>query len=243
MNVKIIISLISKAAMKVSEKEKATTKRQNQRKVLDKFIDRPVKLLIKYNVSPNFLSYIGFTCSIAAAFFISIRGLHFPIWWAWIAPFLMFWAGAFDVFDGEVARRTGHISKAGAFLDSNLDRLSDAVIILSLIFGKLIDYLWGYILLFLVIMISYVRARAENEGIEMKGIGFMERAERLIILWFAFITESWIYYLSYLIYGSHFELFFPIFIIIYTGLLIFTILQRILYSFKSLHKIDKEKSK
>lgn len=243
MNVKFIISLISKAAMKVSEKEKVNTKRQNQRKLLDKFIDRPVKLLIKHNVSPNTLSLIGFIFSIATAFFISIEGLHYPIWWAWIGPFFMFWAGAFDVFDGEVARRTDHNSKAGAFIDSNLDRLSDAVIILSLILGKLIDYLWGYILLFLVIMISYIRTRAENEGIEMKGIGFMERAERLIILWFAFITESWIYYLSKLIYGSHFRLFFPIFMIIYTGLLIFTILQRILYSFKSLHKIDKEKSK
>jgi len=252
MNVKIIISLIRKATMKVSEKEKANTKRQNQRKLLDRFIDRPVNLLIKHNVSPNSLSFIGFVFSIAAAFFISIGGiygrlgLYYPsnaIWSAWIVPFLMFWAGAFDVFDGEVARRTGHNSKAGAFLDSNLDRLSDAVIILGMIFGNLIDYLWGYILLFLVIMISYIRARAENEGIEMKGIGFMERAERLIILWFGFITEFWIYYLSKLIYGSHFKLFFPIFIIIYTGLLVFTILQRLLYSFKSLHEIDKEKLK
>ncbi len=243
MNVKIIIFLNSKAAIKMSEKEKANTKRQNQRNLLDKFIDHPVRLLIKHNVSPNSLSFIGFIFSIAAAFFISIGGLHFPIWSAWIVPFLMFWAGAFDVFDGEVARRTGHNSRAGAFLDSNLDRLSDAVIILGLIFGNLIDYLWGYILLFLVIMISYIRARAENMGIEMKGVGFMERAERLIILWFAFITESWIYYLSNLIYGTHFKLFFPIFIIIYTGLLVFTILQRLLYSFKSLHEIDKEKLK
>ncbi|MFW9946983.1 MAG: CDP-alcohol phosphatidyltransferase family protein [Candidatus Odinarchaeota archaeon] len=227
----------------MSEKEKVSTKRQNQRKILDKFIDRPVKLLIKHNVSPNSLSIIGFIFSMATALFISIEGLHYPIWWAWIGPFLMFWAGAFDVFDGEVARRTGHNSQAGAFLDSNLDRISDAVIILSLIFGKLINYLWGYILLFLIIMISYIRARAENMGIEMKGIGFMERAERLIILWFAFIIESWIYYLSYLIYGSPFELFFPTFIIVYAGLLIFTILQRVLYSFKFLHKIDKEKSK
>ena len=226
----------------MSEKEELNSKRKNQRATLDRFIDRPVKYLIKHNLTPNRLSYLGFLFSIGVAFFLALGFLH-NIWLAWTIPFLMFWAGAFDIFDGEVARRTGHNSKAGAFLDSNLDRLSDAVIILSLIFGKLIDYLWGYILLFLVIMISYIRARAENEGIEMKGIGFMERAERLIILWFAFIIESWIHYLSKLIYGSHFTLFFPIFMIIYTGLLVFTILQRILYSFKSLHKIDKEKSK
>jgi phosphatidylglycerophosphate synthase len=227
------------------EEEKAITKRQNQRRILDKFIDRPVKFLIKKNLSPNFLSYIGFLFSVSTAFFIYIGALHFPIWLAWIVPFLMFWAGAFDVFDGEVARRTGHHSRAGAFLDSNLDRLSDTIIILSLTFGnytpKLIDYLSGYIILFLIIMISYIRARAENEGVDMKGVGFMERAERLIIMWLAFIAEFWIFYLSTL-YGFPFRWFFPIFAFVFIGLLSLTILQRFLYSLKSLRKIDEKET-
>lgn len=224
----------------MNEKEKAIIKRQNQRKLLDKFISRPVNFFIKHDVSPNSLSLIGFLCSTGAAFFIAIGGLHFPIWTAWIVPFLMFWAGAFDVFDGEVARKTGNNSKAGAFLDSNLDRLSDAIIIFGLIFGNLIDYIWGYTILFLVIMISYIRARTESEGVDMKGVGFMERAERLIILWFAFITEFWVHFFSILIYGVPFKWFFQIFILIFTGLLILTVFQRILYSFRSLHKIDKQ---
>ena len=98
-------------------------------------------------------------------------GLHFSLWLGWIGAFFFFWTGAFDVFDGEVARRTNQNSKAGAFLDSNLDRLSDVTIILGMIFGNLINYLEGYILIFLVIMISYIRAKAESEGIEMSGIG------------------------------------------------------------------------
>ncbi|MFW9784794.1 MAG: CDP-alcohol phosphatidyltransferase family protein [Candidatus Heimdallarchaeota archaeon] len=221
------------------EEEKAITKRENQRRILDKFIDRPVNYLIKKKLSPNFLSYIGFLFSVSTAFFISIGALHFPIWLAWIVPFLMFWAGAFDVFDGEVARRTGHNSRAGAFLDSNLDRVSDTLIVLSLVFGNYIDYLSGYILLFLIIMISYIRARAENEGVDMKGVGFMERAERLIIMWGAFITEFWIFYLSNLIYGFPFKWFLQIFVIVFMGLLALTILQRFFYSLKSLRKIDK----
>ncbi|MFX1497808.1 MAG: CDP-alcohol phosphatidyltransferase family protein [Promethearchaeota archaeon] len=225
------------------EEEKALIKRQNQRRILDKFIDRPVKYLIKKKISPNFLSFIGFLFSLSTAFFISIGALHFDIWLAWIVPFLMFWAGAFDVFDGEVARRTGHNSRAGAFLDSNLDRVSDTVIILSLIIGNYIDYLSGYILLFLIIMISYIRARAENESVDMKGVGFMERAERLIILWAAFITESWIFYLSKLIYGFSFSWFFQIFAIFFIGLLTLTILQRFIYSLKSLRKVDKKEMK
>jgi archaetidylinositol phosphate synthase len=150
----------------------------------------------------------------------------------------MFWAGAFDVFDGEVARMTHEISNSGAFLDSNLDRLSDAVIVLGLVIGGYYNYIIGFVILFLIIMISYIRARAENEGIYMKGVGFMERAERMIILFFSFIVEFWIYFLSNLFYGAPFELFFPIFTIIFIGLLILTIAQRLIFSFKELSKIE-----
>jgi phosphatidylglycerophosphate synthase len=132
-----------KSAINLSEKEEINEKREHQRKLLLKVIDTPVKYLIKYNISPNLLSFFGLLCSFIVAFFIAIDGLHFPIWLAWIVPFFLFWAGAFDVFDGEVARRTHQISKAGAFLDSNLDRLSDAVIIISFILGKYIDYYTG----------------------------------------------------------------------------------------------------
>ena len=222
----------------MSKIEQATNKRNNQRRILEIFVDLPAKALVKYGFTPNILSYCGFFCSIAVTILLSLGGLHFPFPIAWIVPFLMFWAGAFDVFDGEVARMTHKISNSGAFLDSNLDRLSDAVIVLGLIIGGYFNYIIGYTILFLIIMISYIRSRAENEGIDMKGIGFMERAERLIILWFAFIAEFWIFFLSNLLFGAPFELFFPIFTIIFIGLLILTIAQRLLFTFKELSKIE-----
>lgn len=217
-------------------------KRENQRKVLERYIDRPVKYLIRHKVTPNKLSYLGFLFSFGVALLLTFGFLH-NIWLAWTIPFLMFWAGAFDIFDGEVARRTNNISKAGAFLDSNLDRLSDAVIILGLIYGSFVQYFIGYIILFLVLMISYIRAKAESEGIEMKGIGFMERAERLIILWFAFIAEIIIFFLTDLILGKPFINFFPIFILLYLGLLILTVIQRIVFSFKLLNKIGAQETR
>jgi len=224
---------------------KNNNKRINQRRILDKFIDFPVNFLIKHKFSPTILSYIGFFCSISVAFLLSIGGLHFPIYLAWMVPFILFWAGAFDVFDGEVARRTNSNSKAGAFLDSNLDRLSDVALILGLTLGNFLHYILGYILLFLIIMISYIRARAENEGIDMKGIGIMERADRLIILWFAFIAEFWMNYFGTIFPDFHFisELFFPIFILFFTGLLILTIVQRLIFSFKVLNKLDEQNKK
>lgn len=224
----------------MSGTEHTNKKRTNQRRFLDKFIDLPVNYLIKHKISPTFLSYMGFICSVSVAFLLSIGGLHFPFYLSWVIPFILFLAGAFDVFDGEVARRTNSNSKAGAFLDSNLDRLSDAVLIIGLILGNFLHYILGYIILFLVIMISYIRARAENEGIDMKGVGFMERAERLIILWFAFIAEFWMNYFGTIFPDIHFifELFFPIFTLFFTGLLILTIIQRLSFSFKALNKLD-----
>ena len=221
----------------MSKIEQATNKRSNQRRILEIFVELPAKTLVKWGFTPNILSFCGFFCSIAVAILLSLGGLHFPFPIAWIVPFFMFWAGAFDVFDGEIARMTHKISISGAFLDSNLDRLSDAVIVLGLILGGYFNYIIGYTILFLIIMISYIRSRAENEGINMKGVGFMERAERLIILWFAFIAEFWIYFLGQL-FGTPFTLFFPIFTIIFTGLLILTIAQRLIFSFKEISKIE-----
>ena len=216
------------------------SKREKQREILNKFIDNPVKFLIKHNVSPNILSYIGFFCSVLAAFFIAIGSIHYPIWFSWPAPFLIFWAGVFDVFDGEVARRTKGASPAGAFLDSNLDRLSDAVLIFGLIYSNLIDYLLGFLILFLVVMISYTRSRAENEGIDMKGIGLMERAERIIYIMFLISIESWVYFLTVIVYGEPFTLFFSIAVLVFVGLLILTLFQRFVFTFKTLKNKDSE---
>ncbi|MHA1488075.1 MAG: CDP-alcohol phosphatidyltransferase family protein [Promethearchaeota archaeon] len=230
----------------MSSLEQKNNKRERQKEFANKYIDKPVEFLIKHNIHPNSLSIIGLLFSLGAAFFISIGSIHFPIWFSWPVSLLLFIAGAFDVFDGEVARRTGKISKAGAYLDSNLDRISDSIIILGLILGGLINYFLGYIIMFLVIIISYTRARAENEGVDLKGVGIMERAQRIIILIVALILESWVYFLSVFIIGEPFIVlipiissiqitwFFLIFIIVYTSLLILTVFQRIRFTFKSL---------
>ena len=226
---------------------KGTKKRVRQKEISIRYIDRPVTFLIKCNFTPNRISYIGFTCSVTASLMIAILGLYFSIWISWVIPFIMGIAGAMDLFDGEVARRTGNETHAGAFLDSNLDRLSDAIFILGLIYGGLVNYLLGYIILFLVIMISYIRSRAENEGVNMKGIGFMERAERLLFLIFAIIFELIFYFTTDLLFGEplafpvpfisrvHVTPVFLISIIVYTFTLLYTVLQRFNYTFKILN--------
>jgi len=218
----------------VDATEETTRKRERQNNILDRLIERPVGYLISHDISPNFLSYFGFACSLGSAFFIAIGSIRFHVLVAWPAAFLLLFSGIFDIFDGAVARRTGTESKTGAFLDSNLDRISDAVIVLGLVYGGIIDFLHGYFLLFLVVMISYTRSRAENEGVTMKGVGLMERAERVIFLFIVFILETWIYFLTGLIFGTPFMLFLPFAMILYTCLLLFTVGQRFVFAFKKL---------
>jgi len=131
-----------------------------------------------------------------------------------------------------------------------LDRLSDALLVLGMSIGGLIDYFLGYIILFLMIMISYTRSRAENEGVDMKGIGFMERAERMLFLIFTIIIELTFYFSTALIFGEPVTIFIPfitrvavspiflIGIIIFIFTLVYTIFQRLSYTFKKLKNIS-----
>ncbi len=96
--------------------------------------------------------------------------------------------GAFaisDLLDGTMARVSGRTSKWGAFLDSNLDRVTDAAI-----FGTVAIYYSTRSQLFMVLslvgmvsgfLVSYARASAESLGFQCSG-GLIERAERLIIV-------------------------------------------------------------
>jgi archaetidylinositol phosphate synthase len=238
MNFKILLSLKRQLQFILNVLDTHNNKQVNQRKILNKFIDRPVKFLIKHNISPNQLSFLGFICSLIFTVLLTFNMLHFSLWWGWIVPFFLFCAGAFDVFDGEVARRTERNTKAGAFLDSNLDRVSDGLIVIGMILGNLINYITGFILIFLFMMISYIRTRAENEGVEMVGIGLMERAERMILLFFALIVEIWVHYFTIIFFGHPSPLFFQIFIIVFILLLIMTVLQRFFYSYKNLKHLD-----
>jgi phosphatidylglycerophosphate synthase len=231
---------------------KLQPKRIRQKEVSNRYINRPVEFLIKHNITPNKISYIGFICSLVASFLIAIGGLYASLWFSWIIPAIMGIGGAFDLFDGEVARRTGNETQSGAFLDSNLDRLSDALFTLGLIYGGLLDYLLGYIILFLVIMISYIRSRAEIEGVDMKGIGFMERAERILFLLFTIIIELIFYFSSILIFDYPITISIPfitrvpvspiflIGILIYVITLLYTVIQRLNFSFKSLRNQKEE---
>ncbi|TXT67086.1 MAG: conserved membrane protein of unknown function [Promethearchaeota archaeon] len=216
-------------SIKETQKNHSADKRKKQKRFFHKFIDSPVSYLIKWNISPNILSLGGFIGSFLASILIGLGFIHGNFFLAWIPPILIMVSGVLDVFDGEVARRTEQVSPEGSFLDSNIDRVSDSVIIFGLVYGNLVHIIEGFLLLFLFIMISYTRSRAEVEQVEMKGIGFLERAERLIILIIALIIEIYIYAITDWINADPYVCFFPIFIKFFILALIFTLGQRIFH--------------
>ena len=137
-------------------------------------------------LSPTFWSMIGFAFAIISSIFFGLtnflnqQGLEFP--WQVIASIMLLISGFFDIVDGSVARVMKKITTRGAFLDSNLDKVSEAIIFIAIAIGGLSNPILAMIALSTSILVSYLRARAESLGIELKGIGIGERAERLLIL-------------------------------------------------------------
>ncbi|MHA1729751.1 MAG: CDP-alcohol phosphatidyltransferase family protein [Promethearchaeota archaeon] len=215
-------------------------------------IKSQVEFLVRHKISANSLSIFGFGIMVLAAIGYALPDffLYNP-WLSWIPVLLFFLSGYVDVLDGGVARASGTASKFGGFLDSTLDRLSDVVIVIGLMAGGMIwpkywpgdsnvNNLLGYFLISVVFMISYTRSRAENEGVVMKGIGFMERAERVFIIMGVYIIEANIYFYSNLVpqyfgnpsFGYPKGCFFAIFMIIFTILCIWTLIARIIHAKK-----------
>ena len=118
------------------------------------------------------------TSAVAAA--LIVRG-------AWFVPgLLLIPAGVFDVFDGAVARPRGEESRFGAFLDSVIDRIADALLF-GAIFWSLSDMglrlqaAFALAALVISLAVSHLRAEAEAHGVKMTE-GFFQRLERYVAL-------------------------------------------------------------
>lgn len=132
-------------------------------------------------LSPNFWTSIGFAVSIAAAVVYASASMDMA-YAALAGGILLLVSGFFDVVDGSVARATKKTSRRGAFLDSTLDKAAEVIIFIGILYGALADAMIVLVALSLSLLVSYTRARAESLGIELKGVGIGERAERLIVI-------------------------------------------------------------
>jgi CDP-diacylglycerol---glycerol-3-phosphate 3-phosphatidyltransferase len=138
-----------------------------------------VSPLARLGVDPNVITVVGFMLNIVTAGVLATGHLT-------AGGTLLLASGLFDLLDGALARVENSQSDFGAFLDSLLDRYSEATILLALIYIFTIRQQTANVLLVYgvaigSILISYARARAEALGLEAK-VGIAPRPERVLIL-------------------------------------------------------------
>jgi CDP-diacylglycerol--glycerol-3-phosphate 3-phosphatidyltransferase len=130
-----------------------------------------------------------------------------------------------DALDGALARASGRKSRFGAFLDSTLDRVSDAALILGLTahYLRLQAHVPAALLLVSLVsslLVSYVRARAEALGFDCK-VGLLTRVERLLLI--AILSALGL--ADYMVWAL-------------AALSVLTVVQRIVYVYRSSRRED-----
>jgi archaetidylinositol phosphate synthase len=165
--------------------------------------------------TPNSMSIFGLLLAVSSAFLYAFNATEncFIV----LAGALFLLSGLSDVVDGLMADIYGETTRFGGVLDSVSDRYGDAVVLAGIIVGGLCDLYWGLIALIGSVMVSYVRARVEVEGVKMESVGLMERAERIILIFLASIINC--YYAGTIYYS----------VILLALLTNFTVIQRMNY--------------
>lgn len=147
---------------------------------LQSFLAAEARLFHKVGMTPNKISGLGILFAFLAGCFYWLSKEH--SFFLLVAPALFLFSGFLDAIDGVVARLYGESTVVGGFLDSLLDRYSDAFIFIALITSGLSDIFWGTVALVGSLLVSYARARAEASGTKMETVGIAERAERILII-------------------------------------------------------------
>ncbi len=166
--------------------------------------------LQRLGATPNLITFTGL-------FLVFLGSLSLYFGYLLLSFFLLLLGALSDALDGSLARRLGKNSDFGAFLDSLLDRVSDALpfIAIALSSEEKLTALFALMAMLFSFTVSYSRARAEGLGYELK-VGTFERPER----WFVLLT------------GIALDLVFPALVLIALGSLI-TTMQRA-YIFRKL---------
>jgi len=179
-----------------------------------RFLDKPLAPLAKrIPFDPNVITIVGLIVTAIAALVIPAHLIA--------GGLLIIAGGAFDIFDGLIARVKGKHTRFGAFLDSTLDRYADSMLFIGVSWHFYsVGILTGSLLsiggLVGSLATSYARARAEGLGIDCK-VGLLERPERVVLLAFGCLTG----------------LLFPVVVIIFV-LSHFTVIQRIVHVYLKL---------
>ena len=135
--------------------------------------------LIWARVKPWQLTMLALGLNVVTGALI-VAGEWFAAGWVLLA------AGLCDVFDGSVARHRGQQKRSGAFMDSVLDRVADAILFSCLFWalaadGRTLDAALALFTLVVSLSVSHIRAEAEAVGVQLTE-GLFQRLERFLAL-------------------------------------------------------------
>lgn len=145
------------------------------------------QFLHKRGVHPDHITIAGTLLVFVAAAVVASGRLQ-------LGALLLLIGLPFDALDGAVARAMQRKDRFGALLDSALDRYADAAIFAGLgyyfaVLGRLELLVLAFTALMGTYGVSYVRARAEGLGVDVK-VGLFSRLERIaIILLMLFVPD------------------------------------------------------
>lgn len=141
-----------------------------------RYLDSIGRALAAIGMTPAAMTALGLALVLAGSVMVATGRLVSGAWVIAVGSLL-------DGLDGAVARASGKVSARGAFLDSAFDRVGEIATFGGLAFGMAGD---ARVLLLIVLatggamLVPYMRARAEAEGLDGTG-GLMGRGERLIL--------------------------------------------------------------
>ncbi|MBA3826641.1 MAG: CDP-alcohol phosphatidyltransferase family protein [Ktedonobacterales bacterium] len=150
---------------------------------------RLATIFVKTPITPNMLTICGLFLNIGVGLVLAAGHLA-------LGGVLILVAGLFDLLDGALARITDRMTAFGGFLDSSLDRYSEGVIYMGLLWwvlqgGRTIEAMLILAVIIGSMMISYVRARATPLNVDCE-VGLMARSERIGLLALALIVSHWL---------------------------------------------------
>jgi CDP-diacylglycerol--glycerol-3-phosphate 3-phosphatidyltransferase len=143
-------------------------------------VTEPVgRALARTGITANALTMVGLAGSVIAGVFVGAGQER-------LGGLITLLAGLPDVLDGAVAKASGSSGPRGAFLDSVVDRLSDAAVLLGVVWlaadtGQPRLAVLAALVMALAMVISYTKARALSLGFSCE-VGIAERPERVLLL-------------------------------------------------------------
>lgn len=139
-----------------------------------------VRLCVRWNIHPNYVSYASIAASSAA-------GVCF--WRASELPALLILGVGFcyvrlwlNMLDGMVALASGKASRIGEIVNELPDRVSDVVIFVGVAHSGLCHMLGGYWAAIFALLVAYVGILGQAVGVQREFSGLMTKPWRMVAL-------------------------------------------------------------